>query len=177
MIKNVHRDPDSQSGGRGGPNDNRDVLPFLTSLQRSLIGHSKKLFPSTTDGMCSLPSPTPSLPCRKLLFGKAPYSLTNLSPVRTQKGQVPTSQEPAASPHHCSSTPPYFKEPQVMADTYLFIQKRAFQSIHLSRRDLITRTSWHTSSKFLKVTTPIYPRGGRMVVHFDLQNASFLVHL
>lgn len=64
-----------------------------------------------------------------------------------------------------------------MADTYLFIQKRAFESIHLSRRDLITRTSWHTSSKFLKVTTPIYPRGRVVVVHFDLQNALFLVHL
>lgn len=44
-----------------------------------------------------------------------------------------------------------------MADTYLFIQKRAFESIHLSRRDLI-RISWYTSSKFLKVTMSIYPR-------------------
>lgn len=43
-----------------------------------------------------------------------------------------------------------------MADTYLFIQKRAFESIHLSRRDLI-RISWYTSSKFLKVKS-IYPR-------------------
>lgn len=65
-----------------------------------------------------------------------------------------------------------------MADTYLFIQKRAFESIHLSRRGLI-RISWYTSSKLLKVAMPTYPRESERkgVVHSDLQNDLVLVHL
>lgn len=61
-----------------------------------------------------------------------------------------------------------------MANTSFYSRGLLKVSIHLSTRDLITRISWYTSSKCLKLKTPIYPRE-RGWYTSTLQKDSFFV--